>query len=85
MAREKVGALIMLMFSIAYGLLATRIPLTFLAQQETLPPERCRMHWRLSAPSCHWQSWFCPPPMKKASTALGKENGRDGLAHRNTF
>jgi putative tricarboxylic transport membrane protein len=38
MAREKVGALIMLMFSIAYGLLATRIPLTFLAQQETFTP-----------------------------------------------
>lgn len=35
MAREKVGALIMLLFSIAYGLLATNIPLTFLSQQET--------------------------------------------------
>jgi len=35
MAREKVGALIMLLFSIAYGLLATQITLTFLAQQET--------------------------------------------------
>lgn len=35
MAREKVGALIMLLFSIAYGLLASRITLTFLAQQET--------------------------------------------------
>ncbi len=35
MAREKVGALIMLLFSISYGLLATRIQLTFLAQQET--------------------------------------------------
>lgn len=35
MAREKVGALIMLLFSIAYGILATKIPLTFLAQQET--------------------------------------------------
>lgn len=35
MAREKVGALVMLLFSIAYGLLATRIPLSFLAQQET--------------------------------------------------
>ena len=35
MAREKVGALCMLLFSIAYGLLATRIPLSFLSQQET--------------------------------------------------
>lgn len=34
MAREKVGALIMLLFSIAYGLLATRITLSFMAQQE---------------------------------------------------
>jgi len=34
MAREKVGALVMLLFSISYGLLATRIPLTFLSQQE---------------------------------------------------
>lgn len=35
MAREKVGALLMLLFSISYGLIATKIPLTFLAQQET--------------------------------------------------
>ncbi|MFW2368479.1 MAG: tripartite tricarboxylate transporter TctB family protein [Desulforhopalus sp.] len=35
MAREKVGALVMLLFSIAYGLLATNIQLTFLSQQET--------------------------------------------------
>ena len=35
MAREKVGALVMLCFSIAYGLLATKIPLTFLSRQET--------------------------------------------------
>lgn len=34
MAREKVGALVMLLFSIAYGGLATKIPLSFLAQQE---------------------------------------------------
>ncbi|HHD57311.1 MAG TPA: tripartite tricarboxylate transporter TctB family protein [Desulfobulbaceae bacterium] len=34
MAREKVGALFMLCFSIAYGLLATRIPLSFLAEQQ---------------------------------------------------
>ncbi|PLX95751.1 MAG: tripartite tricarboxylate transporter TctB family protein [Desulfuromonas sp.] len=34
MAREKVGALLMLLFSMAYGLLAMRIPLTFMAQQE---------------------------------------------------
>jgi len=34
MSREKVGALFILLFSIAYGLLATKIPLTFLAQQE---------------------------------------------------
>ncbi len=38
MPREKVGALLILMFSISYGLLATRIPLTFLAQQETFTP-----------------------------------------------
>ncbi len=38
MAREKVGALLILLFSISYGLLATRIPLTFLAQQETFTP-----------------------------------------------
>lgn len=38
MAREKVGALIILLFSISYGLLATKIPLTFLAQQETFTP-----------------------------------------------
>jgi putative tricarboxylic transport membrane protein len=35
MAREKVGALLMLLFSAAYGILATRIPLTFLSHQET--------------------------------------------------
>jgi putative tricarboxylic transport membrane protein len=34
MAREKVGALVMLLFSIAYGIGAFNIPLTFLAQQE---------------------------------------------------
>lgn len=34
MAREKVGALILLLFSLAYGMLATKIPLTFMAQQE---------------------------------------------------
>jgi len=34
MAREKVGALVMLLFSIAYGIGALNIPLTFLAQQE---------------------------------------------------
>lgn len=38
MAREKVGALIILLFSISYGLMATKIPLTFLAQQETFTP-----------------------------------------------
>lgn len=35
MPREKVGALLILLFSMGYGLLATKIPLTFLAQQET--------------------------------------------------
>ena len=35
MAREKVGALIMLLFSAAYGLLSTQIHLTFLSHQET--------------------------------------------------
>ena len=35
MAREKVGALVMLLFSAAYGWLTTRIPMSFLAQQET--------------------------------------------------
>lgn len=34
MAREKVGALLILLFSMAYGLLAFKIPLSFLAQQE---------------------------------------------------
>ena len=34
MAREKVGALIILLFSVAYGLLARKIPLSFLSQQE---------------------------------------------------
>ncbi|HKL27427.1 MAG TPA: tripartite tricarboxylate transporter TctB family protein [Desulfuromonadales bacterium] len=34
MAREKIGALLLLTFSIAYGVLALRIPLSFLAQQE---------------------------------------------------
>ena len=34
MAREKVGALIILLFSIAYGLLAGKIPLSFLSQDE---------------------------------------------------
>lgn len=34
MAREKVGALLILLFSLAYGLLARKIPLTFLSQQE---------------------------------------------------
>lgn len=38
MAREKIGALLILLFSIGYGLLATSIPLTFLAQQETFTP-----------------------------------------------
>ncbi|MDB4444167.1 tripartite tricarboxylate transporter TctB family protein [bacterium] len=35
MKTEKAGALILLMFSIAYGLLAFKVPLTFLAQRET--------------------------------------------------
>jgi putative tricarboxylic transport membrane protein len=35
MASEKVGALLMLLFSTAYGWLATRIPLSFLAQRES--------------------------------------------------
>ncbi|PLX71011.1 MAG: tripartite tricarboxylate transporter TctB family protein [Denitrovibrio sp.] len=35
MAREKLGALLMLLFSIAYGIGAINIPLSFLAQQET--------------------------------------------------
>ena len=34
MASEKIGALLILMFSIAYGAIATRLPLSFLAQQE---------------------------------------------------
>ena len=34
MAREKVGALVMLLFSLAYGLLALKIPLSFMAQNE---------------------------------------------------
>jgi putative tricarboxylic transport membrane protein len=34
MAREKVGALIMLLFSLAYGFQATRIPLSFLSRGE---------------------------------------------------
>ena len=34
MAREKIGALVMLLFSMAYGLLAFRIPLSFLDQGE---------------------------------------------------
>lgn len=47
MAREKVGALVILLFSISYGLLATKIPLTFLAQQETFTPRT--MPYALSA------------------------------------
>lgn len=35
MAREKVGALVMLLFSASYGFLATKIPLSFLSHQET--------------------------------------------------
>lgn len=38
MAREKVGALIMLLFSLSYGYLATSIPLSFLAQREFFTP-----------------------------------------------
>jgi len=34
MAREKVGALFILLFSLAYGLMARKIPLSFLSQQE---------------------------------------------------
>jgi len=34
MAREKIGALLMLLFSTAYGLLAFKIPLSFMAQNE---------------------------------------------------
>jgi putative tricarboxylic transport membrane protein len=34
MAREKVGALLILLFSVAYGLLAGKIQLSFLSQQE---------------------------------------------------
>ncbi len=34
MAREKIGALVMLLFSMAYGLLALRIPLSFMDQGE---------------------------------------------------
>ena len=35
MNRDKVGALFFLMFSIAYGLLASQIPLTFIAERES--------------------------------------------------
>jgi putative tricarboxylic transport membrane protein len=35
MRTGKAGALILLTFSIAYGLLAFKVPLTFLAQRET--------------------------------------------------
>jgi len=35
MNRDKVGALFFLMFSIAYGILAYKIPLTFISQQES--------------------------------------------------
>jgi putative tricarboxylic transport membrane protein len=35
MSKDKVGALFFLMFSIAYGLLALKIPLTFIAQGES--------------------------------------------------
>lgn len=35
MAREKIGALLILLFSMGYGLLATQIQLTFLSSQET--------------------------------------------------
>ncbi len=38
MAREKVGALVMLLFSLAYGYQATQIPLSFLSQQEFFTP-----------------------------------------------
>lgn len=38
MAREKIGALVMLLFSMSYGILATQIPLTFLAQNELFTP-----------------------------------------------
>lgn len=34
MAREKLGTLVMLLFSMAYGLLALKIPLSFMAQNE---------------------------------------------------
>ncbi len=34
MAREKVGALVILLFSLAYGAMALKIPLSFLSQQE---------------------------------------------------
>ena len=34
MAREKVGALVIMLFSIAYGSMALKIPLSFLAQNE---------------------------------------------------
>jgi putative tricarboxylic transport membrane protein len=34
MAREKLGPLVMLLFSMAYGLLALKIPLSFMAQNE---------------------------------------------------
>ncbi|WP_022851517.1 tripartite tricarboxylate transporter TctB family protein [Limisalsivibrio acetivorans] len=35
MTREKLGGLVMLIFSIAYGIQAFRLPLSFLAQQES--------------------------------------------------
>lgn len=34
MAREKLGALVIMLFSIAYGLMAFKIPLSFMAQNE---------------------------------------------------
>lgn len=34
MAREKIGALLILLFSVSYGVLATKIPLSFLSQQD---------------------------------------------------
>lgn len=35
MSKDKVGAIFLLMFSIAYGLLAFQVPLTFISQQES--------------------------------------------------
>ncbi len=78
MAREKVGALVMLLFSIAYGLLATRIPLSFLSQQEVFSART--MPYGLAVAGCILSLLILVLPIRDESGRQSLSEVTDGMA-----